>query len=343
MRSVSVSCNRVARYALFCFGVWAAVALPAWGVILSSGNGNTDGSSLTAAGGPGNPLMPGFANVGTSSTGNASVTYLGNRWVLTAGHNTIGSSTGPVRFGGVPYTVDDSSITFLHNPDNTLADLKLFQITTDPGLPAITPDLISSSAPSGRQIMIGNGLDRGDQFYWNVDMQPNPWQWTQQPEPSNPGPNDFSGFQMSLSHHIRWGENEVLNTGLLTLTAFDPQNNPLWVNGYSTEFDDTVYTGVTPLPSEALVSLGDSGGAVFQLEGGQWKLSGIMVAFAELYSGQPQAPAGIPYAVFGNESLIADLSVYRDEIISIVPEPAGLALLSPVVGVMLLVGLRRRR
>jgi hypothetical protein len=256
------------------------------------------------------------------------VTYLGDRWVLTAGHNTIGSSIGPVRFGGVPYTVDDTTIKFLHNPDNTLADLKLFRITTDPGLPEIDAQLINSTTPSGRQIMIGNGLSRGDQFYWSVDTQTSPWQWTEQAQPQNPGPNDYSGFQNLVNHSIRWGENEVLSTSLLA---------------YTTEFDDAVYTGETPLPSEAQVSLGDSGGAVFTFADGQWKLAGIMTAFAELYSGQPQEPAGIPYTVFGNEAFILNLAAYRDEIISIVPEPTGFSLAALAGLAVAFLRIRRRR
>jgi len=249
--------------------------------------------------------------------------------VLTAAHVTISSAIGPVRFDGVPYTVDDSTVTVLTNPDNTLADLKLFQITTDPGLPAITPQLINSTTPSGRQIMIGNGLSRGDQFYWNVDTQPNPWQWTElAAEPQNPGPNDFSGFQNSLARTIRWGENEVLATSALA---------------YSTEFDDAQYTGVTPLPSEAQLSLGDSGGAVFNFVDGQWKLAGIMTAFAELYSGQPQEPAGIPYTVFGNEAFILNLSAFRDQIISIVPEPTGFSLAALAGLALVFLRFRRRR
>src|SRR5271167_4437590 len=51
-----------------------------------SGNGNTDAASLAADGGPGNSGQAGFVNVGLSPTGGASVTYLGNGWIITANH-----------------------------------------------------------------------------------------------------------------------------------------------------------------------------------------------------------------------------------------------------------------
>ncbi|MGD9722146.1 MAG: hypothetical protein AB7O59_12110 [Pirellulales bacterium] len=336
--------RHAARSGVVCLAIlaFAGLSQSAWAVVLSAGNGNTDSASLIAAGGPGLNGTPGFGNVGSSGASASSIVYLGNRWVLSAGHVAIGTFHGQVFLGGTGYNVVDSTITYLHNPDNSLADLKLFQIDQDPGLPQFTSQMFASATPSGRQIMIGNGLDRGSpQTYWNVDDSQVPWEWSVQSDPGTPGADDYSGFQTITNHHIRWGENEVLATGLFEMTAFGPNNAPLFVHGYSTQFDDLAYTGVQPLPSEGQVSLGDSGGAVFTLEGGAWKLGGIMVAFEDLYSGQPQSPPGIPYTVFGNQALIVDLSVYRDEILTIVPEPTGLAL-AAVAGLALAAFYRRR-
>jgi hypothetical protein len=316
------------------------MAQTASAVIITSGNGNNDSASLIADGGPGGAGLPGFANVGSIGPNGASVTYLGNGWLLAAGHATVNSST-PVLLGGNSYTVDDSSITFLVNQDNSLADLKLVRLTTDPGLPQITSNLISSTTPSGRQIMIGNGFQRGDATFWNVDTSQSPWQWTEQSAPATPGPNDFAGYETITNHSIRWGENEVKNTGLFQFTYTDGNGDPHFVHGYSTQYDDETYTGVTPLTHEAQLSNGDSGGAVFTLVGSQWQLGGIMIA-QSVFSGQP--PVGNPYfpdTVFGNQALIVDLSVYRDQIVAIVPEPSGLALVA--VAAVTLFGWKRRR
>ena len=309
---------------------WAAVRLvgaaalcgicisnPARAVILSSGNGNLDGTSLTAAGGPGGLSEPGWGNVGRSSTGNASVTYLDDRWVLTAGHVSISTT---VSFGGTSYTVEGGTTTFLHNPDNSLTDLKLFRITSDPGLPAITAQLLSSLTPTGRQIMIGNGLSIGSQHFWHDDLTTDPW-----PNDATPGTvdaDDYSGFDVGTPRKIRWGENDVAATGLVVTTVSV-------VHAFATLFDDAAYTGTTPLASEAQASSGDSGGAVFGFVGGEWKLTGIILAVNNPLDRQPSSTA-----VFGDVTFIADLSVYRDEILTIVPEPGGLA--AAAIGAVLL-------
>ncbi|MEX2113599.1 MAG: hypothetical protein WD845_10465 [Pirellulales bacterium] len=311
---------------------------PAQAVIVKSGNSNTDSASLIADGGPGGPNQPGFDNVGRRGSNGPSVTYLGNGWALAAGHASI-TSAAPIVLGGNSYTVDDSSTTFLHNPDNSLADLKLVRFTTEPNLPAITPDLISSTTPTGRQIMIGNGFQRGDATYWQVDDSQSPWVWTEQAAPAVPGADDYAGFKIVADHSMIWGENEVLQTGLFALTYFDNNNDPHFVHGYSTQFDDAMYTGQAGLTHEAQLSLNDSGGAVFTLVNGQWQLGGIMVAIWDQYSGQPQLTA-----VYGNQSLIIDLSVYRDEILGIVvPEPSGFVLAAAAGGLALLALFRRRR
>ena len=211
--------------------------------VVASTNGNRDSASLIAAGGPGAGGTYGFINVWESSTHNASVTYLGNRWVLTDGHVTIDNNLNPIRFGTQNYLADMSSIRTILNPDNTPADLKVFRLMSDPGLPPIMPSQIASSTPTGRQIMIGNGWSLGTQHYWHVDTSTNPWTWTEQSPPANPGPNDVSGFDQVLAHAIRWGDNMFDSSKTLS-------GGGVTTKGYTTVFDDTLYTGVTPLASE---------------------------------------------------------------------------------------------
>jgi hypothetical protein len=268
-----------------------------------SGDPNNDAASLLSYGGPGDPTLPGFDNVGISSTNGASVVYLGGGWALTANHVTIGNpppiSPGGVRFGGIQYLVDTSTIHRLHNPDNSPADVKIFKIIGDPGLPGILPSYIATAPPDvGEHVfMIGNGLSRGDQHSWTVDTSQNPWVWTE-----TTGPSDYSGYDIVSPRAIRWGEN-VVDTNNLFSTG-------VW--GYTTQLDDLAYTGVPSLTHEAQASIGDSGGPTFYFVDGKWVLSGIMIAVSSNLSGQPPSTM-----LFGFQTLMADLSFYRDQILEI--------------------------
>jgi hypothetical protein len=270
---------------------------------------NDTAASLLSYGGPGDPDLPGFDNVGAGSTGGSSVIYLGAGWVLTASHVTIANPPivlpGGVSFGGVQYLVDTSTIHQLHNPDNSLADLKIFRIIGDPGLPGFLPAYIATAPPVLTQqvFMIGNGATRGDQHFWEVDTGQNPWEWTEVPEPDPPGPFNASGFDIDSPRRIRWGENQVQAINVFTAGVW----------GYTTQFDDLEYTGQVPLTHEAQASSGDSGGPVFAFVGGKWVLSGMMIAVSADLSGQPPATT-----LFGFQVLAADLSYYRDEILEII-------------------------
>jgi hypothetical protein len=272
--------------------------------VVVPGNGNTDAASLFAAGGPGDPDLPGFDNVGRTNSG-ATAIYLGGGWCLTANH--VGITTGVV-FDGIGYYADPASVHQLHNADSTVADLKLFRIFGDPDLPTISPDFVASAPPSGHVFMIGNGqsLAAGEHF-WSVNTSVNPWVWTEIAEPPIPGPNNAAGYVLSSPNVVRWGENMVEDTGLYLNLG-----SGIFITAFTTQFDDLPYTGQIQLPGEAQGSVGDSGGAVFAFQGGQWVLSGIMVAITGPSSGQPNNTI-----VYGDQTYMADLSAYRDEIFSI--------------------------
>src|SRR5690348_1527228 len=80
---------------------------------------------------------PGFANVGLSSSGGASVTYLGNRWILTANHVTINNDLNPIRFGNFSSPVDVTSKVQLLNASGSGADLVMYRLADDPHLPSL--------------------------------------------------------------------------------------------------------------------------------------------------------------------------------------------------------------
>ena len=65
---------------------------------------------------------------------------------------------------------------------------------------------------------------------------------------------------------------------------------------------------------------GDSGGGVFEFVGGSWRLAGIMDAMTSTIANEP-----IGNVVSGNDqSLIADLSQYRDQIEAVLNGPERL-------------------
>ncbi|REK08280.1 MAG: hypothetical protein DWQ37_20785 [Planctomycetota bacterium] len=273
--------------------------------VVVEGNGNTDAASLLAHGGPGDPELPGFANVGRTSSSSSSAIWIGNGWVLTANH--VGSSSGSVVFGGTAYPIDTSTIVQLRNADNSLADVKMFKIIGDPGLPSITSSFLASTAPSGHVFMVGNGLSMGDKHYWSIDTGASPWAWTETTEPVDPGPNDVAGFDIVSPRVVRWGENVVDGSGIYLNLG-----GGTFISAFTTRFDDLPYTGQPGLTYEAHASAGDSGGAVFAFAGGQWVLSGIMIAISGTMSGQPSGTI-----LYGNQTYMADLSAYRDQILSI--------------------------
>ncbi|MGB8352920.1 MAG: trypsin-like serine protease [Chthoniobacteraceae bacterium] len=103
-----------------------------------------------------------------NASGTASGVYLGNDWVITAGH--VGSGT--FSLSGSNYIMVPGSAQGI-TVSGTPADLTLFQITTAPVLPSLT---ISSTAPahltgfhSGDQVvMIGYGGNQGETWGMNT-------------------------------------------------------------------------------------------------------------------------------------------------------------------------------
>jgi hypothetical protein len=126
---------------------------------------NNISSSLSSwSSGWGSTTNTGWNYVGSINSGGASGTYLGNGWVLTAGH--VGP-LGPFTLDGNTYDLTGVSYTnyFTNSGTGTnYADLNLFQISTTSttGTNLTLPNLaITSNDPTGKLVMIGNGYSNG--------------------------------------------------------------------------------------------------------------------------------------------------------------------------------------
>jgi hypothetical protein len=307
--------------------LFVTTARPSHAVVLHTGNGNT-----TA---PGDD--PGFNYVGISSTGGASFVYLGNQYAISANHVNISGSVQLRPTGGAfqSFTVDPNAFGVgiatkqLKSSDNSNADLKLFRLTTDPGL---VPLSIISTAPTSGQdvVMIGNGLSHGTDRQWNVTAGPT---WNE--VPPNPGPPNVAGFDVVVPRVIRWGLNEIDQTGLFTNLGGGAGT----LDYFTTEFNDpTFFPGTDTLfgADEAQAVNGDSGGAIFSKIAGNWYLAGLINAEGKF----EQQPSNT--SVFGNASILADLSQYRSQIIAAIPEPGTLTIALSGAIVMAVLGRRQR-
>lgn len=274
---------------------------------------------VIASGGPNNSASGGtqnFSNVGTLN--GASAIYLANGWVLTANH-VSSSLPASVNFGGSNYSTQAGSFHRLTNsgPLSTFTDIVMFRLSAPPALPGVT---ISNTTPTvaSQVTMIGNGrTQQSAPTYWNRTVVPadpvtlanNNDTWVETTE----GESNISGFKTTATKQVRWGENAVdangfyVNVGSLLA--------PVHVVSFRTRFD----SGIS---NEAQAVIGDSGGAVFSNNGGSWELSGMMFA-VDYYETQP---GGAETAVYGNETYIADLSYYRSQILTIIPEPSACVL-----------------
>lgn len=278
--------SRGTHAALLACALLASSGAPAGGVVHTTG----DGSGNTTA--PTPPAEdPGFANVGATGSGLSGV-YLGNRWVLTAGH--VGEQS--IKLGGITYPpIAGSRVQLQHSP-GVFADLALVRLVSAPPL----PPLVLASAPPGvgnNVTMIGNG--------WNRQPGQTCWNESFVEVSCGPPPPDFRGYkQLGGAHIVRWGRN------LVTDVAMDVQIGSTMTRAFQVDFDES---GVT---DEAQAVIGDSGGAAFLKRGSQWELVGVLFAI-EIFAGQPYTST----VVFGQGTLSVDVAHYRAQIEAIMNPP----------------------
>jgi hypothetical protein len=222
---------------------------------------------------------PGWDHVG--HRGGPSAVYLGRGWVITAAH--VGA--GPFELGGTTYQAVAGSSVELENPRGISGrpDLMLYRVAPAPDLPLLPLRRLPPSV-GAEVVLVGWGQGRG--------------------APIELG--SARGWRWAPLYKERWGTNRIFAAGLSLPT---PGRVTLC---FSMDF----HPGGTA--HEAQAALGDSGGAVFALGGGTWRLAGVMLSIGA--SPRQENDTTLP----GNTTNAADISAYRAQILRIlgVPDPA---------------------
>lgn len=214
-----------------------SLCLEAGAVIIETGDGAGNGTAP--------PDDPGWSHLGTR--GSLSAVYLGHRWVVTANH--VGA--GDVVFLGQTHAAVPGSTVRLENPDSSQADLIVYKIFGDPGLPtleiAAAPLFVDQDVT-----LIGHGRNRGFATSW---MGVDGYEWA------------TSGTTM------RWGTNKVSRPAVLVGPT----------RSFAMSFSDPAEPLATV--DESTAAPGDSGGGAFT-KVGSWQLAGIIIAI-NTYENQP--------------------------------------------------------
>ena len=258
---------------------------------------------------------PGFSNVAQVKA--ATGVYLGNRWMLTAAH----VDAGTVNFPSIgTFSPEPDSLIQLSNPDYDIdltpqTDLILFRLTEDPNLPSLR---IGQETPAiGTEVLfVGGGRDRVEEpSYWDVETSGPQWTWTESEPPGN-----YAGFRTNTSTSIRWGSNVVENEEPFFFEFDSNHTVPVLTTAGGamldtitvvTEFDDPDGTrGIQAIDHESQAVSNDSGGGMFTKVNDEWYLSGLIVAIF----GHPDQPDVTTHAIYGDLTLAADLSAYREQI-----------------------------
>jgi hypothetical protein len=255
---------------------------------------------------------PGWAN-SAHTLNYFNAVYLGDGWVLSANHTGVDGvefTVGGTPYARVPnqtYRISNAGVSGLTGD----ADLQLFRIQNDPGLPALS--ISSTPLNLTNQVMyIGFGLFRAAaESHWNVDTMTDPDTWTV----NTTGSGDRSGYYPS-GNGKAWGTNNIANDSILG--GMEASDGDITVAVGNTVAYLTTYDRASSNPFEAQAVGGDSGSPVFHKNSnGKWELAGIILA-NYIFNGQDQFPGfGNTLGVYDNATAFADLSSYRANILAI--------------------------
>lgn len=284
---------------------------------------------------------PGWYNVSDNSTASSSsYLYLGNQWVLTAGHveaGTLHLANGTFNLiPGTDYRLTnptgdywqlDSQGQKILGPLTTNSDLRMFRVNTDTatGLtpeelnPGIKPITVATTTPAVDTpiLMMGIGNSRNVNlndanqqglFHYQVNTSGSSWVWS---GPMNSGGN-FHGFTVNSTRHKRWGTNRVSPDSQIEhgWAISDGDNYVVTTVGGGVDVLTLIarFDPLGPDSDEAMGGSGDSGGPVFISQtDGQWELAGIMNS-RYFFPDQSAVPYQNRQAIYGNWTAFADLS-----------------------------------
>jgi hypothetical protein len=260
----------------------------------------------------------GWNNVGILRNGTGI--YLGDRWMLSAAHVGVSSVVFPEL--GTFEPIASTRYQLSNPPGRRLtkpADLILFQLANDPGLPPL--DVLSTTPSVGTEVrVVGDGLDADDhRTYWDVTQRGATWTWT---ETAPPG--DYSGLKTVGPGLLRWGSNLVeeeesfkkeFDDDILTVLVSSSTETLSLLTEFdddASNSDDDVVTagGSSATDYESQAVLRDSGGGMFVKVDGIWKLAGAILS-VEGHRNQPDVTRT---AIFGNLTYYADMATYADQI-----------------------------
>ncbi|HWL53175.1 MAG TPA: PEP-CTERM sorting domain-containing protein [Chthoniobacteraceae bacterium] len=284
---------------LTCFLLTLASA-PA--LVLYGGDNNTN---ITA---PANGVpWEAVARVGNVS---GSAVYIGNGYLLTANHVTLGSS---VSFDGVnTFAIDQSSVHSFAG-----VDLKLFRLTEIPLIAGVSLLNTAAETSGGELTLIGWGKGRS----------------------SSSAVGDNLVAWGDGTNKKRWGLNTLSYTGVAS--GRDPAF--AGVNYQVVAFDLDGRFGLGP--NEAGLTQHDSGSGMFQFIDGQWYLVGIATLVASHVEKNSLFSDPL-YSIPADINMGVRISSYYDEImaqISPIPEPSTFALLISVAAGGACLAVRRKR
>lgn len=295
-----------------------AFPLNALALIIAGPNGqanSTEASLNSWTTGNSQPAFSYWDNVVHVS--DASGIYLGASgsygWVMTAAHVT------QLTTGVSTITVDGTSYVVRDNVQVAGQDMRLYRIggeVGDPALPSLADVPIASSSPSVGTLVLDFGA--GDRVESTSNSN------TNSDIANSPG-TDATHFEWAGTGTLRWGTN-------VTTTQLNFASPPSF-SYFNSQFNSSPNNYLTS--TEATVGVGDSGGPVFTVVGGQWQLSGINNSSATASS-----PANT--SAFGDFAVYLDVTDYRTDIQNaMVPEPGSTMLL--LAGGVGFLTLRRRR